>query len=302
MWSGWSTVWARLTLATVPEYQISVKLEASRVRFSSLMQEILNGVCIVKFLWVYRYRKLSRRRCKRRRRVETHWLSMSVPDSPYGKPEFKTSTVLDHDAVLPVSLGSNSNSRSRISPQGDGFESSWSLWMMHRWWITNGPTRDQRDQIHSRGLPPEKSVKSTTPPLVGSVEMGSWRLPGVHYPYQEGAARLGDTCDFGTQPPWLYLRFWEWYASISKQYYDVRWFNWNSKISIHATRTRVYSCCMSCIHDDTSSQQPWLLILYDSKWLSELSSETPPPMRCRCMCLLGMDAVPYRLWEARMWP
>ena len=46
---------------------------------------------------------------------------------------------------------------------------------------------------HSRGLPPEKSVKSTTPPLVGSVEMGSWRLPGVHYPYQAGAARLGDT-------------------------------------------------------------------------------------------------------------
>jgi len=47
------------------------------------------------------------------------------PDAvQYGKPEFKTSTVLDHDAVLPVSLGINSNSRSRISPQGDGFEST----------------------------------------------------------------------------------------------------------------------------------------------------------------------------------
>jgi len=51
--------------------------------------------------------------------------SASVPGSPYGKPEFKTSTVLDHDAVLPVSLGINSNSRSRISPQGDGFESTY---------------------------------------------------------------------------------------------------------------------------------------------------------------------------------
>ena len=47
----------------------------------------------------------------------------SVLVSPYGKPEFETFTVqsvlviLDHDAVLPVSLGINSNSRSRSPPQ-----------------------------------------------------------------------------------------------------------------------------------------------------------------------------------------